>query len=390
MREDMSFMTEDLELIREALEDFESYSLAAEVSRRMEERGLSAVELGKRCGVSHTMANRWRKGAARPNGKERMKELGMALGMDEGELNSFLYRSGYPSLFAKNPFDSAARVILLRYAGDADAVQKYRELIHRLRLDDLTPKAPNSLESAVMSMELRDAAQADAVSTWFRAHERAFAADDKNMILGQRLAKFILLYIGDTTINQMAVTGELPVTLRNLLYPIFGEKAVAVRYLREKLISFGLYSDMTEEEIDVLLQCARLRPLSETVTAGDLAVLMAVRSGHERYPLYEYQNVSTVLTRLRAGVVRDSALEGEYAQRLTLSRKLADYYLNSERSDSELTYERLYTSYSDRGLMDYVHDLLCTLRGGGDIQGAETDLIIEYTSRTEGGNSIWS
>lgn len=390
MKEKLSFFSEDLTQIKEALDETCAYSFAADVSGRLTKRKLSAVELGKRCGVSHAIVDKWRKGTARPNGKERMKELGMALGMDESELNAFLYRNGYPPLFYKNPFDSAARLTLFRYPGDREIVTKYRKIINDLGLDEIEPSHRNSLESAVMGMELMNAAREDRVSTWFRKREGNFTADGKNMILGQQLVRFLLLYLGDATVNELAVTGELPVTLRNLLYPVLGGKAVAVRHLREKLIAWGLYSNMTEDEIDVLLKCARLRPVSEPETKSDEALLMAIRFGHERYPLYEYQNVSTVLSRLRAGFVSDPELEREYAQRLKLCEQLSDYYMNSEHSEDEKAFERLYTSYSDKGLMDYVHDILVSLRKGGELDASDTDHIIEYTARAEGGKSIWN
>lgn len=384
------FLEEDLSEIAEALESGSSYSFAAHVDGQMKELGLSSAELGRRCGVSHAIVDKWRKGTARPNGKERMKELGMALGMDEQALSTFLYRSGYPPLFAKNPFDSAARLVLLRYGGGSDLVSRYRALILELELGNTDASRAQALESAVMSREFLAAAKEDRVSGWFRQYRGNFVADGKNMVLGEQLVRFLLLYIGESTVHELAVTGELPVTLRNLLYPVLGGKAVAVRHLREKLIAFGLYSNMTEDELDVLLRCARLRPLSEPETATDTALLMAVRLGHQRYPFYEYENVNTVLSRLRAGFAADGALEEEYKKRQQLCTELVNYYLNSGKSQDDESFERLYTSYSDRGLMDYVHDILDTLLQRGVLDAADADLIIEYTARAEGGKSIWN
>lgn len=391
MTENLNFFSEDLSRITEVLDETAPYSFAADLSQRMSEKKLSAVELGKRCCVSHAIVDKWRKGNARPNGKERIKELGIALGMDEIQLNSFLYRNGYPTLSSKNPFDSVARLTLLRYSTDKEIVIKYRETIKNLGLEEIEPSYRDTLETAVMSMELMNAVRDDKFSIWFRERGNNFTADDKNMILGQKLVRYIILYLGDTTVQELVTLGELPVTLRNLLYPILRGKAVAIRHLRDKLIALGIYSNMTEDEIDVLLQCAHLRPISEPETKTDRALLMAIRFGHDRYPLYEYQNVSTVLSRLQAGFVIDPELEQEFAKRLKLCTQLTNYYMNSKQSEDEKEFERLYSSYYlGRGLMDYVHDILVSLRQSGVLEALDTDRIIEYTTRGEGGKTIWN
>ena len=383
-------LTDDIRQIREMLPEFTENGLADELERRIAARKLSSSELGRRCGVSHAIVDKWRKSSAKPNGKERMKELGMALGMGEEELNAFLYRNGYPALGSKNPYDSAARLTLMRYAGQEDVVSRYRELIDHLGLSKLSLRAAESLGSAVMSLELRNAEENGQVSGWFRAHEKHFAADDKRVIPSKQLSAFILLYIGENTVNELAVTGELHTGLRNLLYSILGDKAVPVRHLREKLIAFGLYENMTEDEINVMLECARLRLLSETETRFDMALLMAVRLGHERYPLYEYQNLTRALARLKSGFIRDETLQTEYEQRLNLSRQMANYYMNSRRTSEEQKFEEQYTSYGDRGLGDYVRDVLLVLIGEGELTAAECEQILHYTERTEEGKSIWT
>jgi ribosome-binding protein aMBF1 (putative translation factor) len=100
-RDTKALLKENIELFHEALQDFEAYSFCADVRSRMDARGLSSSALGERMLVSHTIVDRWRQGKARPNGKERMKKLGMALGMDAEELDAFLYRNGYPSYMRK-------------------------------------------------------------------------------------------------------------------------------------------------------------------------------------------------------------------------------------------------------------------------------------------------
>ena len=377
------FLSEDAAFIKEALLAQDVRTLAGDIEAGMEAAQLSSSELGRRCEVSHTIVDKWRSGSARPNGKERMKELGMALGMNESELNSFLYRNGYPGLSAKNPYDSAARLLLLQHAGQSDIVQLYRQLLSRLNIQDYSAARADSLITAVMSMELAQALQEGTVSGWFRRHKRHFTADEKNIALSSRLMRFVLLYTGNTSVNELAVAGELPSGLRNLLYRIISGKPIAARYLREKLICLGLYLNMTEEEINLLLSFAGLRDISEPCSPEELALVLAVRNGHGEYPYYEYDNLSAALSRLKASPSPDRQLLEEYTRRMELSRQLTDYYSSCAQSSSasECTFEKLYTSYSDRGLMDYVHDILQLLCEEGALENSAAELFIKYTSR---------
>lgn len=206
-----ALLREDIEQISEALKGLEAYNFSKELCERMNAAGLSSSALGSRCFVSHTIVDRWRQGKAKPNGKERMKELGMALGLDAAELDGFLYRNGYPRLYAKNPLDSAAKLLLMNSAGWPDVVKLYRELIERLRLMTYAPRAQTvPLATMVMSQALYDAAAEGQISQWFMQHQGDFAGDAKSQLPDVRLIRFILLYMGDATIHEMAVTGDLP------------------------------------------------------------------------------------------------------------------------------------------------------------------------------------
>ncbi len=391
-RDTKALLKENIELFHEALQDFEAYSFCADVRSRMDAQGLSASALGERMLVSHTIVDRWRQGKARPNGKERMKTLGMALGMDAEALNAFLYRNGYPKLYAKNPLDSAAKLLLLNSADRADVVDMYRELIGRLGLTDYAPPTEaQPLKTSVLSAELMEAARQGQVSGWFRAHEKNFTGDAKKLLPDMRIIRYLLLYLGESTVNEMAVTGELPVTLKNILYPLIGGRAVHVRGLREKLIAFGLYCNMTEDEIDVLLAYAKLRPISEPISRADLAVLSVLREAHERYPFYEYENVKRIVEQLSASKeLYDRALLPEYEARLQNAGQRTAYYEKAVRTEDERLFEECYTSYSDRGVMDYMRDVLALLCEEELLDKAEAMSLLELIQRTEAGISIWS
>ena len=384
-------LKEDIARFFEVLADCEVYSFSEDIRQRMTVRGLSASALGERAFVSHTIVDKWRQGKARPNGKERMKELGMALGMDAAEMDTFLYRNGYPKLYAKNPLDSAAKLLLLNSAGRADTVDMYRELLGRLGLNNFAPSNETQpLKTSVLSAALMKAAQQGQVSGWFRAHEKNFTGDAKTLLPDMRIVRYLLLYVGDTSINEMVVTGELPLTLKNLLYPLVGGKPVNVRGLREKLIAFGLFSNMTEDEIDVLLTYAKLRPVSDPISRVDLVLLSALREAHERYPFYEYENLERIVKNLSVSKERyDQTLRSEYEMRLYNAKQRVAYYENATRTEDERWFEACYTSYSDQGVMDYMHDVLYLLCEEKQLGDEEIKPVLELIQRTREGMPVW-
>lgn len=386
------FLQDNIEQIRESLENCESYCFSTDLCRRMDTLGLSSSALGERAFVSHTIVDKWRQDKAKPNGKERMKELGMALEMDASELDTFLYFNGYPKLYAKNPLDSAAKLLLLNSAGRVDVVDMYHNLLDRLGLNNFAPPAEVlPLKTSVLNAALMEAAQQGQISGWFRAHEKNFTGDAKTLLPDMHIIRYLMLYVGDSSINEMTVTGELPATLKNLLYPLVGGKPVHVRGLREKLIAFGLYTNMTEDEIDVLLAYAKLRPISDPISRADMALLCALREAHERYALYEYENLERIVKQLSASdECYDRTLLPEYVARLKNARARADYYEYAQRTEEERLFEMRYTSYSDRGVMDYVYDVLCLLYEDQVLNLDENRSILELIQRTGDGGSIWN
>ena len=315
----------------------------------------------------------------------------MALGMDSGELDAFLLQNGYPRLYVKNPLDSAARLLLLKCAGKPDIVEQYRLLAERLGLGELPAEEDeNPLATTVMSMEFRQAAEKGEASAWFENRRGQFRGDGKTLQPDAHVRRFLLLYLGDASVHGLSVAGELPTPLRGMLYGVLSGRSVTVRFLRDKLIAFGLYADMTEEEIDALLRCLRLQPLSEPATALDMAVLSALRSAHERYPLYEYESLCRLTKRLSPPRNEgDRLLLERYGQRLGQLRPLVKYYEAHAPSEEERLFEQRYTSYADRGVMDYVRELLTELSRRGALPEDETQTFIEYITRN-GEETTWN
>lgn len=390
--ETRKLISEDVEQIREGLSTFAEYDFSEDLNRRMDALGLSALSLATRCCVSHTIVDKWRQNRARPNSKERVKELGMALEMDESVLNTFLYQNGYPKLYAKNPLDSAAKLLLLSAGGREDIVFLYRELIERLGLEQYAPpRETEPLKTYILSKGLKAAAKNGQVSLWFRVNKKHFAGGVKTQLPDLRIIHFLLLFFGELRVHEMVVTGEIPAALKGLLYDLSGGRAVSVRGLREKLIAFGLYVNMTEEEIDTLLSYARLRAVSEPATMTDFAILSALRTAHERYPHYEANNLERIVKRLAASSnAYDKALFAEYDKRQRNAAARTKYYDQRVLSEEETLFEKSYTSYSDHSLMDYVLDTLLLLVETGQLTPMQIKPYSTLLNRTLEGETIWS
>ncbi len=374
-------LADDIALILDALESFASYDFASDVSGRMRALGLSASALAGQCMVTHTIVGKWCAGNARPHGKERMKELGMALGMDIGGLNAFLYANGYPGLYVKNPLDSACKLVLLMMAGKENIVPVYRSFLDEYGLNVYVPSPDRQdIATTVMSRAFDAVADFGDFDRWLSEQKKHFGASAKTQMPNARLIRLILLYIGSATVYELYAAGELPVTLKNLLYPLLGEREVAVRGLREKLIAFGLYCNMTEEEMDVMLEYAKLRPFSKPETRLDMVMLVALRCAHERYPYFEYTGMQRLTAHLRetAGSVppaesgRLCELLALYEEQMENAAARVRYYEDeSHKSETDLLFEKHYTAYADRGIIDYMRDVLTALCAHGVIKEDE-------------------
>lgn len=354
-----NIILKDVDEITEILEETESYDFSKDLKQRMQKAQLSSVSLGQRAFVTHTIVDKWLHGKARPNGKERMKELGMALGFDLGELDTFLFKNGYPKLYVKNALDSAAKSYLLRIAGDPKIVESYRNLVKRMGLDSVSLNDGYvSLSSKIMSAELREAAAQSSFSRWFRENNMNFTDDAKKQLPDFRIGRYMSLYIGDSTINEMSATGELPSTIKNLLYSLVSGKTVNTRGLRDRIIAFGLYSNMTPEEIDILLDCVRVRRITDPESRLDFIVMLALRIAHDRYPYYEYENTVRIVERLKKSSDEfDKQILSDYLKNYDNLKQMVEYYDHSDNDENQI-FERYYTSYSDRSIMDYVRDML--------------------------------
>jgi hypothetical protein len=58
-------------------------------------------------------------------------------------------------------------------------------------------------------------------------------------------------------------------------------------------------------------------------------------------------------------------------------------------TDKEKKFEKHYTSYADRGVMDYVYDVIICLINRGSLTEAEAGNMLGLLQRNDMGNSVW-
>ncbi len=371
-------LREDAALVREALESAGSYRFSEDLRTRMAAAGLSSAALARRCSATHTAVDKWCRGTARPNGKERMKLLGMALEMDEEALNRFLFRNGYPRLYVKNPLDCAAKRLLHSRGGRADNAVLYEEILERLKLSGFaTSPADRKGSSGAMSQELRGAVEEPEFSRWLERHRDDFRADERRLRMDGEMTAFLRLYLGEASVHELVSTGQLSAPLKSTLYEILSGRPVLVRTLREKLIALGWQLNLTDEELDTLLTLARLRGVTEAETRLERVQLIALGLAHEHYPGYELANLEQVSRRLKGlKSAQLSRIVREHVEnRLPEVRSLMNYY--ERRSGArERCFERHYTAWSDHSMADYLRDLLRVLEAEGTLARGEAEPLL--------------
>jgi len=377
MEEKAYILADDIEQIKEQQEEFSGYIFAVDLAMRMRVLGLSQNALAERVGISHTAIGKWLRKGEKPIGKERYKELGMALGMDEKQLNSFLLANCYPRLYVKNPLDAACRFVLTQLQGDEYIVDAYRGYIKTYipKAEVILNHKPSDINSGDLSRNFGGVKTIGSLEAWFKENEKHFRANDKDYIPHSNLIRFVVLHKGKQTINDMYVTGELPVTIRDLLNKLKEDKEHPVRKLRAKLIVYGLYQNMNENEIDKMLSIAKLQPITEPLSRIDNVLLTALGCVHQRYPYFELNNAKKILESLTED--ENPELYSFYTAQKDLAEVLVSNYEKARAKDAiDRIFEEYYTDYADSNIMKYMLDIFELLIADDVLTASEA---AEYT-----------
>ena len=113
---------------------------------------------------------------------------------------------------------------------------------------------------------------------------------------------------------------------------------------------------MNEDEIDIMLNIAKLQPITDPIGKVDNIILVALRCAHERYPYFELNNADKVLGNMREHEFTE--INEFYQEQKTRALGLVDYYEKIGRKDDlDLLFEELYTDYSDNNILGYMRDI---------------------------------
>jgi transcriptional regulator with XRE-family HTH domain len=372
-----SIIETEVEWIGKILEKFDSYDYVKDITARKKQLKLSDAKLADRVSVSRQMVGKWLEGA-KPHGKEGFKKLGMALGMDENELNVFLSSNRYPRLYVKNPMDVACRKVLEKNAGNPNIVKIYKQYLETYGLTDLEMETnPLEMETSSMSRIFKEIVSEKSMLEWLEDNKKNFRAYDKCYIPHSELVRFVDLHIGKDNIYSLFITGKLPVAIKNLVYPLLRGEQVAIKFLRSKLIVFGFARNMNESEIDIMLNLSKLPPLSQPSSKTDMAISLALGDAHETYPHYTLMNAQKILQDMPEEK-RDPIREF-YEEEKRISKELAEEYDKSINEE----FEALYTDFNDKGLIHFMNDVLEALVKNDILNKEEAEEFLSIMRRKE-------
>jgi hypothetical protein len=217
---------------------------------------------------------------------------------------------------------------------------------------------------------------------WMLENENNFRASERTYIPNPELIRFAELHIGGDSINALYKSGRLPDAVKNLIYPLLRGEEVTVKWLRSKLIIFGFCYNMNEDEIDIMLEMAKLTPLSDPVSETtkiskmDTAIVLALRCAHETYPYYSLGNAKKVLGAMddkERGPLRDL-----YEEQKRSAVEFSKEYEKKEKTPSDITFEERYTDYNDKGLIHYMRDVLAVLAKRGSLDEKEASEFLSF------------
>lgn len=352
-------LDEDVRLIRETLAESAHYAFPEELKNEMKAAGLSSSALAERIGsLSHTAVDKWLRGDSRPGSREKLKALGMALGMDEKKLNLFLVHNGYPGLFMKNPLDAVAVHLLKESAGRKTIVALYRTLLEKLSLNDYAPPAGYvEIASDPINRDLRELSfGVTNIRKWQDRYAPYFTAGAEQIFPLAGTGVYLRRMFGKRSVTDVSLENNLPLAVTAMLYLLFAEKALSVRGLREKIIVLCLFMNCTVQETDVVLMHVRNVPLAQMGTRTEKALETALFAAHDRYPLYELENLEMQMRN-----VANVEEEKELSVRMYYAQQRADYYEVHGGSPEDLLFEERYTSKGGGSLADYIRDVLTLL-----------------------------
>lgn len=229
----------------------------------LDERGYSKTELAALCGVSRPAVAKWCSGAL-PSNREDYLRIGFAAGYDYNEMNFFLQRFGrYPGLYAKSLEDSVC-IFVLTSENQERSYANVQSILEDLR-SILEPGADGTyipVDTFVLDRDLRS----------MRSKEELYRFLARNApIFQDAYGKFYDYVISWIVANNADAVSERQFSVHSLAEAQNWSSSLrqcvsAIRQrtwfpLRRKVIVLGLRLNMNVEQINRMLEHARMEPL---------------------------------------------------------------------------------------------------------------------------------
>jgi transcriptional regulator with XRE-family HTH domain len=390
-------LSRDAGMISGASRAYARFAFSNILSAHLKKKGLTRVDLGRRLGLSHQAVSKWCSGGARPQDKETAKEIGLALGLTEGEMNELLLSLGYTPLYPKSPLDSACIFILNKHGSAREPLGEYREFVERRRVRDIgLLKDRATIPTLELRKKLGRILTEDELENWLKENIIHFSASEDTLLPKVELQLFIKLFLGGDSINRQYKNHFIPKIIRDWLYPMTSGGELTQKELRNKLIAFALFKNMTIGDINFMLELAKLRKFSSPENTYEAALLIAVRLAHDRFPPYEDDYLGCVVyPELEKILAHYSKKEGASLSETELRRKKfsirlkddvinridatwerAEKYRLEARDEAEGIFEKYYTDRNldySRCLAVYIRDITRELIREGAVSGKEAE-----------------
>jgi DNA-binding XRE family transcriptional regulator len=230
---------------------------AAKINNIISASGYTKTEFAKEIGISRQTVNAWCNGAI-PKSRERFIQIGLAAMYSEEKMNRLLQRfGGYPELYSKSLSDCVCLFVLKNSYGRG-AVKMYHEIIERIKTKITADDSVESLSTVKMSEKLSDVGSESEMEQFINENSSAFAT------AYHRFYAYVMAHISAnynyecSNIWSMSSVQGWSESLRQSVYAINRHKWYPDR---KDIISLGLHLSMDHEQIDKMLELARMEPL---------------------------------------------------------------------------------------------------------------------------------
>lgn len=259
------------DLKREYLSELEQRSATwqEKIEEIMEQNGYTVTSMARECQVTKPAVTKWRKGSI-PNGRDTFIRIGFAAHYDLEAMNKFLVRYGKcPALYAKSLEDSVYLFVLNSkriphtYQECERVMEQVKEALAQPEGAGVSAeKATGLLEKAMKRLdteeELRSFIQEN-IEGYRRAYSKFY-----DQVIASITANNLFFAKTDgagglsLNVDGIANAQGWSASLRRCVYEI-QQRTWFPR--RQKVISLGLHLNMTLDELNELLQLARMETL---------------------------------------------------------------------------------------------------------------------------------